>query len=295
MAEEKARAGEVEIAYESVGDPGQPTILLVMGLGVQMLGWDMSLCEMLAERGFRVIRFDNRDVGRSTWFEDGPAPDLMAAMVGDYRTASYTLTDMAADTAGLLEALGIDAAHVVGASMGGMIAQTLAIEHPERVLSMTSIMSTTGAADVGQPTPVAMQALLAPPATSREGFVDGAVAIYSAIGSPGFEIDTDQIRREAGESWDRGYNPLGVGRQLLAILASGDRTPGLRELDVPTQVIHGTDDPLVDRSGGEATAAAIPGAKLELIDGMGHDLPEDLWPRYTDLVVENAARATAAA
>jgi pimeloyl-ACP methyl ester carboxylesterase len=288
-----AQAGEVEIAYESFGDPERPAILLVMGLGVQMLGWDQRLCAMLAERGFRVIRFDNRDVGRSTWIEGGPLPDLMAAMAGDHSSASYTLTEMTADTVGLLDALGIDAAHVAGVSMGGMICQTLAIERPERVLSMTSIMSTTGDPDVGQPTPAALQALMAPPATTPEAFADGAVAIYSTIGSPGFEIDEDRIRRYARESWDRGYNPLGVARQLLAIVSSGDRTPRLRELDVPTQVIHGVEDALINRSGGEATAAAIPGASLELIEGMGHDLPEALWPRYSDLIVANAERAAA--
>jgi pimeloyl-ACP methyl ester carboxylesterase len=198
---------------------------------------------------------------------------------------------MAADAIGLLDALEVDAAHMVGVSMGGMIAQTLALEHPERVLSLTSIMSTTGDPNVGQPTPVAMQVLMSPPANDRESFANGSVAIYTTIGSPGFEVDPESIRERALQSFDRGYNPLGVARQLVGILASGDRTARLRELDVPTQVIHGTDDPLIDRSGGEATAAAIPGARLELIDGMGHDLPPELWPRYANLIVENAKRA----
>jgi pimeloyl-ACP methyl ester carboxylesterase len=295
VTEEMAKAGDVEIAYERFGDPGSPTILLVMGLGVQMLGWDERFCAMLADRGFQVVRFDNRDVGRSTWFDDAPPPDMMAAMAGDFGSASYQLTDMAADAVVLLDTLGVGDAHVVGVSMGGMIAQTLAIEHPERVLSLTSIMSTTGDPEVGQPSPAALQALMAPPASSPEGLADGAVAIYSAIGSPGFEMDEERVRTHALASWDRGYNPLGVARQLVGILASGDRTPRLRELDVPTQVIHGANDPLIDRSGGEATAAAIPGASLELIEGMGHDLPEALWPRYADLITANAARAPAAA
>ncbi len=291
VSEERAQAGGVEIAYESFGDPARPTILLVMGLGVQMLGWDERFCEMLAARGYHVVRYDNRDVGRSTWFEDGPAPDALAAMAGDFSSASYTLSDMAADAAGLLDALGVEAAHVVGVSMGGMIAQTLAIAHPERVLSLTSIMSTTGDPDVGQPTPAALQVLLSPPRGDREAFADGSVAIYSTIGSPGFEVDAEGIRERALESFDRGYNPIGEGRQLVGVLASGDRTAKLREVDVPALVIHGVDDPLIDRSGGEATAAAIPDAKLELIEGMGHDLPRELWPRYVDLIVENAERA----
>ncbi len=291
MSEEKARAGDVEVAYESFGDPGQPTVLLIMGLGVQMLGWDERFCEMLAERGFHVVRFDNRDVGRSTWIEDAPPPDLAGAMAGDHSSASYKLSDMADDALGLLDALGVDAAHAVGVSMGGMIAQTLAIEHPERVLSLTSIMSTTGDPNVGQATPAAMQMLMSPPAGDRDGFADGSVAIYSMIGSPGFEVDAEGIRDRALQSYDRGYNPLGVARQLVGILASGDRTEKLRDLDVPTQVIHGADDPLIDRSGGEATAAAIPGARLEVIEGMGHDLPRELWPRFVDLIVENAAPA----
>ena len=281
----------MEIAYESFGDRERPTILLVMGLGVQMLGWDEEFCAMLAGRGYHVVRYDNRDVGRSTWIEGAPEPDLMAAMAGDLSSARYTLTDMATDAAGLLDALAVEAAHVVGVSMGGMIAQTLAIEHPERVLSLTSIMSTTGDPDVGQPTPAAMQTLLTRPPADRDGFGDASVAVYKTIGSPGFEFDDASVRERALASFDRGYNPVGVGRQLIGILASGDRTAKLRELDVPALVIHGADDPLIGRSGGEATAAAIPGAKLELIEGMGHDLPRELWPRYVDLIVENAERA----
>jgi pimeloyl-ACP methyl ester carboxylesterase len=291
--ESLASVNGVEIAYETFGDPTDETMLLVMGLGVQMLGWDEQLCTALAVRGYHVVRFDNRDVGLSTKVEGGPRPDLMAAIAGDASTASYTLEDMADDCAGLLDALSVRAAHVIGASQGGMIAQTLAIRHPERVLSLVSIMSTTGAREVGQPHPEALPALLTRPPADKWGFVDFVVAAWRVIGSPGFEADEGALRARAAASYDRGIFPDGTSRQLLAILASGDRTEALRTLDLPTTVIHGTDDILVDVSGGKATADAIPGARLELIEGMGHDLPAQLWPRFVELIVENAERARA--
>jgi pimeloyl-ACP methyl ester carboxylesterase len=293
--ESTASVNGIEIAYETFGDPTDETVLLIMGLGVQMLGWDEGLCEMLAERGYRVVRFDNRDVGHSTKLDGGPPPNVMAALAGDLSSASYTLDDMADDAAGLLDELGVAAAHVVGASQGGMIAQALAIRHPERVRSLVSIMSTTGEPSVGQPHPEAMPALLTRPPEGREGFIDFVVGAWRVIGSPGFEADDEALRDMAGASYDRGIYPDGTGRQLLAILVSGDRTEGLRHLDVPTTVIHGADDVLVDVSGGKATAAAIPGARLELIEGMGHDLPAQLWPRFVELIVENAERAKAPA
>jgi pimeloyl-ACP methyl ester carboxylesterase len=294
VSELTAGLGEVEIVYETFGEATDPTVLLIMGLGVQMLGWDERFCRMLAERGFQVVRFDNRDVGRSTRIEGGPRPDVMAVAAGDMSSASYLLSDMAADTVGLLDHLGVDAAHPVGASLGGMIAQTVAIEHPSRVLSLTSIMSTTGDASVGQPRPEGLEALMRTPPDDREGYAESAVMAFRQIGSPGFEKDEESVRARAMASFDRGYDPSGVARQLIGVVASGDRTEALRKLDVPTQVIHGTDDPLIGRSGGEATAAAIPGARLELIEGMGHDLPRELWPRFIDLIVENTARAAAA-
>jgi pimeloyl-ACP methyl ester carboxylesterase len=287
MGEQLARIGEVEIAYEEFGNPGDPAMLMIMGLGVQMLGWDEELCGLLAAEGFRVVRFDNRDVGRSTWYE-GPVPDWTALAAGDGATATYLLDEMAADALKLLDHLGIDAAHVVGASLGGMIAQTLAIRHPERVLSLTSIMSRTGEPSVGQPHPEALGALFDPPPNDREGIAEWAVRNWRVIGSPGFERDDDAIRERARATFDRGYNPRGVGRQLAAILASGDRTAELQELRLPTLVIHGEDDPLIDVSGGKATAAAIPDAKLILIPGMGHDLPRQLWPRFVEEIVANA-------
>ena len=298
MTEQLARIGDVEIAFEEFGEPGDPAMLLVMGLGVQMLGWDDELCRMLAAEGFRVVRFDNRDVGRSTRY-DGPAPDWAALASGNGSSATYLLDDMADDAVKLLDHLGIEAAHLVGASLGGMIAQTLAIRHPERVPSLASIMSTTGDRSVGQPHPEALGALFNPPPNDREGIAEWAVQNWSVIGSPAYEADEEALRKRARASFDRGYNPRGVGRQLAAIIASGDRTPALRELSLSSLVIHGEEDPLIDVSGGKATAAAIPGADLTLIAGMGHDLPRQLWPRFVEEIVANtqraAERATAAA
>ena len=286
-----APANGIEMVYEAFGDPADPTVLLIMGLGVQMLGWDAQFCELLAGRGFHAVRFDNRDVGRSTKIEGGPRPDLMAAAMGDASSASYTLDEMADDCAALLEHIDVEGAHVVGASQGGMIAQTLAIRHPGRVLSLASIMSTTGDPAVGQPHPEALPALLARPPADLQEYAEFVVGAFRIIGSPGFEADEEKLRERARASFERGYYPDGTARQLLAILASGDRTEALRRLDVPTVVIHGTDDVLIDVSGGKATVAAIPGARLELIPGMGHDLPRQLWPRFVDLIAENAARA----
>jgi pimeloyl-ACP methyl ester carboxylesterase len=291
MAELTARANEIEIVYEEFGDATDPTMLLVMGLGVQMLGWDARFCRLLAQRGFRVVRFDNRDVGRSTKIVGGPRADVMAAAAGDFSSASYTLDEMAGDCAALLDHLGVGAAHVVGASQGGMIAQNLAIRHPERVLSLASIMASTGDRAVGQPHPEALPTLLSRPPDDREGYAEWVVRAWRVIGSPGFDTDADALRARARATFDRGIHPEGTARQLVAILASGDRTRALEELDVPTVVIHGTDDVLVDPSGGRATAAAIPGAELVLIEGMGHDLPPQLWPRLVDLIAANAERA----
>src|SRR4051794_33755227 len=277
--------GGIELAYERFGDPAGPPLLLVMGLATQMLGWPDEFCAGLAARGLSVVRFDNRDIGLSTHLHDAPPPDLAAATLGDASSASYTLSDMARDAAGLLDALELQSAHVVGASMGGMIAQTLAIEHPERVRTLTSIMSTTGDPSVGGATEAALGALLAPPARTRAEAIERTVATYRVIGSPAYELDEAALRERAGRAFDRAYDAAGVARQLLAILASGDRTPRLRELRVPTLVIHGADDPLVAVSGGRATAAAIPGAEPLEVDGMGHDLPRALWPSITDRIV----------
>ena len=289
----RAALGEVEIAYETFGDPQRPPVLLVMGLATQMLGWPDEFCAELAGRGLFVVRFDNRDVGLSTHLHDTPPPDLGAAFAGEPSQASYLLSDMARDAVGLIDALGLDGAHLVGASMGGMIAQAAAIEHPERVRSLTSIMSTTGDRTVGGATDAAMAALLSPPASDREGAVRRAVDAFRVVGSPGFEFDEQAVRDRAGLSYDRAYDPAGVARQLVAVLTSGDRTQALRSVGVPTLVIHGAADPLVDVSGGRATAAAVPDAELLVVDGMGHDLPREVWPRLVDRIATLVERAEA--
>jgi len=283
-----------EVCYETFGDPADPALLLTMGLATQMLGWHEDFCAEVAGRGFFVIRYDNRDVGRSQAMT-GPVPSVLQLLLRDKRAASYTLEDMAGDAIGLLDHLGIDRAHVVGASMGGMIAQTLAARYPGRVLSLVSMMSNTGARWSGQP-PVRMYpVLLKQPPKGREGYQAHAVEVFSKIGSPGFERDEDELRRIAGMSFDRGINPAGTLRQIAAIIASGDRTPLLRTITAPTLVIHGSKDRLIPLSGGRATARAIPGARLLVIEGMGHDLPRAVWPPLVEAIEQNAARAGAPA
>jgi pimeloyl-ACP methyl ester carboxylesterase len=262
-----------------------------MGLGVQMIHWHPDFCGALADRGFHVIRFDNRDIGHSGKIDGGPEPNLMAAMAGDASSASYTLDDMADDAVGLLDRLDVNAAHFVGVSMGGMIAQTVAIRHPARALSLTSIMSTTGARGVGQPRPEALPALITPAPAERGAYIEHVLGIWRVIGSPGFARDESWIREVAGEAHDRSFNPIGTARQLLAVVASGDRTEALGRVRVPTLVIHGRDDPLIEHSGGVATASAVPGAELLEIAGMGHDLPREVWPTIIDAVVANTERA----
>jgi pimeloyl-ACP methyl ester carboxylesterase len=289
-----ARVGALDLAYETFGDPGDPPVLLVMGLATQMIGWPDEFCRDLADRGLYVIRFDNRDIGLSTHLADAGAPDILALMGGAAADVPYELADLADDTAGLLDHLDLDSVHVVGASMGGMVAQLVAIRHPERVRSLTSIMSNTGAPGVGVPSEVAAGVLLAPPARDRETAVERAVDTYRVIGSPGFEFDEAALRERAGLSFDRAYDPAGVARQLAAILTTPDRTPDLGKLDLPALVVHGSHDQLVDVSGGRATAEAIPGAELMVVDGMGHDLPRDVWPRLVDAIAGLVERGEAA-
>lgn len=283
----------ITIAYECLGDPQAPPVLLIMGLGVQLIGWPDGFCDELARHRMRLIRFDNRDVGESTHMAGGPMPNLVAAIAGDHSSASYTLSDMAADAVGLLDVLGLDSAHLVGASMGGFIAQTIAIEHPHRVRSLTSIMSSTGNLAVGQLHPEALALLAKPPAITRDQAVQRTLEAFRVIGSPGFAPDVEAIADRAGRAFDRAFDPLGVARQGIAVLASGDRTPRLRSLDVPTLVIHGAADKMCDVSGGRATAAAIPGAELVVVDGMGHDLPRALWPQLATKIAEVVQRGEA--
>jgi len=283
---------DIEICYESFGPDDAQPLLLVMGLGAQMTLWTPGFVSELLERGFRVIRFDNRDVGLSSK-SAGDAPDVMAlyakSIAGEPVDAPYTLATMAADAVGLLDALEIPAAHVVGASMGGMIVQMMAIEHPDRVLSMTSIMSTTGANDVGQPDPAAIGALLTPAPTDRDGAIASSIATTRIIGGPLF--DEADARARAAESYDRCFHPAGPAFQIAAIAATGDRTERLGGVSVPTLVIHGREDSLVTLSGGEATAAAVPGADLLVLSQMGHDIPELYWPQIADAIFGVAVRA----
>ncbi len=277
-------ANGITIEYDTAGDPADPALLLVMGLGAQLIAWDDEFVKMLADRGFYVIRYDNRDVGLSTWFDEAGPPDVAAALGGDAKP-TYLLADMADDAAGLLDALGIESAHVVGASMGGMIAQSIAIGHPAKVKTLTSIMSTTGDGVVGMPHEEAMAMLLTPAPTDREGVIESSLKGGSVIGSPGYPFDEERVRENAGAAYDRAFHPEGTARQLVAIVASPDRTPELRQLSMPTLVIHGEADTLVDPSGGTATAEAVPGATLWMIPGVGHDLPVALHGEFTDRLV----------
>jgi pimeloyl-ACP methyl ester carboxylesterase len=282
-----AELGEVDLAYETFGDPAEPAMLLIMGLGAQMIYWPTELCELLAARGYFVVRFDNRDAGRSTVI--GVKPPTIAQLASGQAEAPYRLEDMADDAAHLLDHLGIERAHIVGASMGGMIAQVFALEHPRRTLSLASIMSTTGDRSVGRPTEGAMAVLLTPAPADRDGYIEATIRGRGVIGTQ--PADEARTRDLAERSFDRGIHPEGTVRQFGAIAVGGDRTSRLRDIAMPTVVIHGSEDPLITRSGGEATAAAIPGAELLVIDGMGHDMPPQHFDEIADALVANAARA----
>jgi pimeloyl-ACP methyl ester carboxylesterase len=292
--EQFARVGELDICYETFGSQDAPALLLVMGLASQMVLWDDRFCATLADRGFRVIRFDNRDIGRSTILSSAPIPTRRQLLRRDPRAASYSLDDMADDAAGLLDVLGVEAAHVVGASMGGMIAQLLAIRHPARVRSLVSIMSTTGNRRAGRTHFLLLPRMFRRPRMDREGYIKAFIATYAAIGSRRYPADPAVARAAAERCFERGNHPDGAARQLAAIMAAYDRTKLLGQVRVPTTIIHGDSDRLVMSSGGRATAAAIPEARLVLVPGMGHDLPEALWPQIIDEIAANASRAGAA-
>jgi len=290
----RCAANGIEVEYETFGSPNDPVLLLVMGFTAQMTAWEEGFCRMLADGGRYVIRFDNRDVGRSTkldgvevdiggaitsWITDSPCPPV-----------PYTLSDMSDDGLALLDALGIEHAHMVGASMGGMIVQTTGIEHPERVVTLTSIMSNTGELDYGQPTPEAMEALLTAPPTERAEYIERSVRVAKLVGSPRYH-DEAKIRARTAAAYDRSFYPEGAGRQLAAAVASRDRADRLKQLQLPTLVIHGRADPLIQLSGGERTAELVPGANLLVFKDMGHDLPEPLWPLITDAILSHTAHA----
>jgi pimeloyl-ACP methyl ester carboxylesterase len=293
MPESMAQVGELELCYETFGDPAAPPMLLVMGLGTQLVGWPDGFCAALADRGFHVVRYDNRDIGRSTHLRHVRPPTTSQLLRRDRAAAAYDLGDMAADGVGLLDALELPTAHVVGASMGGMIAQVMAARHPDRVASLASVMSNTGHRWRGMPGLRVYPMFLRRPARDRAGAIDAAVQAFRVIGSPGFPFDEAELRSIAERSYDRGHDPAGTARQLAAILASGDRATDLRRITAPTVVVHGTKDRMVTPSGARATARLIPGAQLVWIEGMGHDLPRDAWPRIIDAIVRNAARAGA--
>jgi len=292
----RARSNGIELEYDAVGSPGDPPVLLIMGLGAQMIAWDDEFVLGLARRGHFVVRFDNRDVGLSTHFDGAPAPAapvlLARRAAGEPLGVAYRLGDMANDAAGLLDHLGVAGAHVVGASMGGMIAQTLAIEHPGRVRSLTSIMSTTGQPGLPQAKPEAMARLGNPVPREREAFVEHSLATARIMAGSGFPFDEERSRRLAARNFDRAFYPQGVARQIAAVMASGSRRDALAKLDVPALVIHGLEDPLIPVEGGLDTHQAIARSELLLIDGMGHSLPRGVWPTVLDSIQKHVARAS---
>jgi len=288
----KVAANGIEIIYDTFGEPTSPPLLLVSGLGMQLIGWDEEFCSELAVQGYWVIRFDNRDVGLSTRFDHLGIPDIPAIMqaplTGEKVKPPYLLRNMAEDAVGLLDALGIGSSHIVGASMGGMIVQEMVIHHPERVLTMTSIMSSTGNPDLPPPKPEAMALLMEPAPEDRDDYIESSVRATQVLNGKGFPIDVDRVRRNAGFAFDRGLSPAGTSRQLAAIFFSGSRKEALMSVTVPTLIIHGDADPLVPVEGGIDTAEAITGAELLVIEGMGHDLPPKVWDQVIGAIVKHA-------
>jgi pimeloyl-ACP methyl ester carboxylesterase len=294
LSEERlAPANGIELAYQEIGDPGDEPLLLIMGLATQMLAWDERFCALLAERGFRVVRFDNRDVGHSTKLSGAGVPGRAEMLLGRRGGAAYTLDEMAADTLGLMDFLEIESAHLVGASMGGMIAQTTAIRAPERVRSLVSIMSSTGNRWLGFPSWRALGTLLGRPGPGREAAIEATVRTFRTIGSPGYPMDEARVRELAGASYDRSHDRAGIARQLHAVTAAGNRTAALERLRLPAAVLHGDSDPLIRPVAGRATARAIRDSRLRIFPGMGHDLPRQLWPDFAEEIAATAHRAGA--
>ena len=290
------RANGIQIEYDTFGDRSGRPLLLVMGLGAQMIHWRAEFCEQLAGAGHFVVRYDNRDVGLSTKFDSAGLPDLPKIMgqmaAGEPISAPYTLDDMAADGFGLLDALDMPAAHVCGASMGGMIVQAMAIRNARRVKSLTSIMSSTGNRELPPAKPEAMAALMSPAGTNREEVLARSVSVSRIIGSPGFPADPAEVQARALEAYERSFYPIGVARQMAAVASNGSRKPALQKLDVPALVIHGKADPLVPIEGGIDTHEALRGSQLMVIDGMGHDLPRQVWPQIVARISALTQRAT---
>lgn len=280
----------MRLAHQQLGDPAGVPLVLIAGLGMQLHSWPDGFCELLTDRGYRVVRFDNRDTGRSA-HETFPAPRPLALLRRRWDPRQYTLADMAADTAGLLDELALPSAHLVGASMGGMIAQTVAARYPDRVRSLTSIMSTTGARRAGRPALSTLRLMMSAPPRDGTEYVERAVRMFRHIGSAGFPFDETWIREEATQAWARDPTTGGTGRQLAAILRSGDRTAEVRTVTAPTLVLHGDRDLMVHPSGGARTARTIPGARLETIRGLGHDLPRGAWPTVATLIDEHVSAA----
>lgn len=290
----QVKANGIQIEYETFGDISSSPILLIMGGGSQLIYWDAGFCEELAEKGHLVIRFDNRDVGLSTKFEEAGVPDMMAAMNGGAVGPAYTLEDMADDAVGLLDALGIEKAHICGASIGGMVAQTVAYRHPKRVLSLTSIMSSTGNPDLPQIKPEILAEVYKPVPDDREAYIEHQVTMWRKIWSPGFPFEEDRLRTLVAESYDRSYYPQGLARQGAAVLAHGYQKDAIASITAPTLVIHGDMDPFMPVEGGRETAQLIAGAKLLIINGMGHDVPQDVWPKIAAAMAEHTQQVDAA-
>jgi pimeloyl-ACP methyl ester carboxylesterase len=290
-------ANGIQIEYDTFGDSTFPALLLIAGNGAQLIFWDVALCELLANAGFFVIRFDNRDAGLSTKFDAAGIPDIMAsikaAMEGKPVQSVYSLDDMADDAVGLLDALGIEKAHICGLSMGGMIAQVIAYRHPKYVQSLTSIMSCTGNPNIPQGKPEAIAAVVAPAPDERKAYIEHNLQTWRKIWSPGFPFEEERARTFMEESYDRSYYPQGMARQNTAVIAGGDRRPSLASVTVPTLVIHGVDDPLIPVEAGKDTAQVIPGAKLLIIDGMGHDLPKGVWTKIVTAISQHSKKTNA--
>lgn len=288
-------ANGIQLEYDTFGDRSFPALLLIAGNGAQLLFWEAGFCELLAKKGFFVIRFDNRDAGLSTKFDEAGVLNIMAAikaaMEGKPVAAAYSLDDMADDCVGLLDALHIEKAHICGASMGGMIAQVVAYRYPQRVLSLTSIMSNTGNPNLPQGKPDAIAAVVAPPPTERTAYIEHNMNVWRKIWSPGFPFEEKRARTYLEKSYDRSYYPQGMARQNMAILSHGDRTTSLSSIKVPTLVIHGSGDPLIPVEAGKDTARVIPGANLLIIDEMGHDLPTGAWPEIITAISRHVEQA----